>query len=258
MNAVKVEHFALQVSDPIAMSDWYVKNLGCSIARSGGEPSHARFLMDAGGSVMLYSGNGAQTQFDLGFGGTSRDFSYAFDYALPGSFAPSFMLSGSYTEKHDETVYLYDYTQTSSVISTKCRFPCVTYITKLIPVYGTKTFDDSHAFSYTGSLSMQAAPPLATRPFARCLAATGGRARAAALRAASASSSAPRRPMNLASWPAVGNMPLRKSRLPTSTDSTYAPNGCGGAGSWMPSSSSRCSAVVAIRDASLFDMGLSG
>ena len=53
MNAVKVEHFALQVSDPIAMSDWYVKNLGCSIARSGGEPSHARFLMDAGGSVML-------------------------------------------------------------------------------------------------------------------------------------------------------------------------------------------------------------
>ena len=53
MNAVKVEHFALQVSDPIAMSDWYVKNLGCSVVRSGGEPSHARFLMDAGGSVML-------------------------------------------------------------------------------------------------------------------------------------------------------------------------------------------------------------
>ena len=53
MKAVKVEHFALQVPDPIAMGDWYVKNLGFSIARSGGEPSHARFLMDAGGSVLL-------------------------------------------------------------------------------------------------------------------------------------------------------------------------------------------------------------
>ena len=50
---MKVEHFALQVSDPIAMGDWYVKNLGCSVARSGGEPTHARFLMDAAGSVML-------------------------------------------------------------------------------------------------------------------------------------------------------------------------------------------------------------
>jgi catechol 2,3-dioxygenase-like lactoylglutathione lyase family enzyme len=50
---MKVEHFALQVSDPVAMADWYVKHLGCSVARKGGEPSHARFLMDGAGSVML-------------------------------------------------------------------------------------------------------------------------------------------------------------------------------------------------------------
>jgi hypothetical protein len=157
-------------SDTIVAGQKGVLNLHLDVLADPGNYG-AQF---AGGSVMLYSGNGAQTQFDLGFGGTSRDFSYAFDYALPGSFAPSFMLSGSYTEKHDETVYLYDYTQTSSVISTKCRFPCVTYITKLIPVYGTKTFDDSHAFSYTGSLSMQAAPPLATPlPAALPLYATG-------------------------------------------------------------------------------------
>jgi hypothetical protein len=127
----------------------------------------------AGGSMTLYSGNGAQTQFDLGFGGTSRDFSYAFDYALPGTFTPSFLLSGSYTEKRDETVYLYDYAQTSSVISSKCRFPCVTYITKLIPVYGTATFDDSHAFSYTGSLSLQTTPLATPLPAALPLYATG-------------------------------------------------------------------------------------
>ena len=26
------------------MADWYVKHLGCKIARAGGEPSHGRFL----------------------------------------------------------------------------------------------------------------------------------------------------------------------------------------------------------------------
>jgi glyoxylase I family protein len=50
---VKLEHFALQVPDPVAMADWYVKHLGCTVARSGGEPSHARFLKDESGSVML-------------------------------------------------------------------------------------------------------------------------------------------------------------------------------------------------------------
>jgi hypothetical protein len=128
----------------------------------------------AGGSLTFYSGNGAQTQFDLGSGGTSRNFSYAFDYASPGTFAPSFMLSGSYTEKHDESVYLYDKPQTTLVMSNKCGFLCVTYVTTLIPVYGTKTFSDSHAFDYIGSLSLQAAPPLATPlPAALPLYATG-------------------------------------------------------------------------------------
>jgi len=50
---VKIEHFALQVPDPVAMAEWYVKHLGFSIARSGGEPSHARFLADSSRSVML-------------------------------------------------------------------------------------------------------------------------------------------------------------------------------------------------------------
>ena len=50
---VKIEHFALQVPDPVAMAEWYVKHLGFTIARSGSEPSHARFLADSSGSVML-------------------------------------------------------------------------------------------------------------------------------------------------------------------------------------------------------------
>lgn len=35
------------------MADWYVKHLGFSIARSCGEPSHAQFIKDASGSVMV-------------------------------------------------------------------------------------------------------------------------------------------------------------------------------------------------------------
>jgi glyoxylase I family protein len=44
MRGMNLEHFALQVPEPIAMAEWYVKNLGCKIARAGGEPSHGRFL----------------------------------------------------------------------------------------------------------------------------------------------------------------------------------------------------------------------
>jgi len=50
---MKIEHFALQVSDPVAMADWYVQHLECTVARAGGAPSHGRFLKDSSGSVML-------------------------------------------------------------------------------------------------------------------------------------------------------------------------------------------------------------
>jgi glyoxylase I family protein len=50
---MKVEHFALQVSDPVAMADWYVKHCGCSVARSFGPPAHGRFLLDSAGAAIL-------------------------------------------------------------------------------------------------------------------------------------------------------------------------------------------------------------
>jgi glyoxylase I family protein len=50
---MKIEHFAIQVPDPAAMADWYVKHLGCSLARSSGEPTHMRFLKDGSGSVLI-------------------------------------------------------------------------------------------------------------------------------------------------------------------------------------------------------------
>ena len=50
---MKIEHFALQVSDTVAMAEWYVIHLGCSIARASGEPTHQRFLSDSSGWIML-------------------------------------------------------------------------------------------------------------------------------------------------------------------------------------------------------------
>jgi hypothetical protein len=53
MPRVKVEHFALQVPDPVAMAEWYVEHLGCKVARAGGPPVNGRFLIDRAGTVML-------------------------------------------------------------------------------------------------------------------------------------------------------------------------------------------------------------
>ncbi len=50
---MRIEHVALQVPDPVGMADWYVDHVGCSVARSGGEPSFVRFLLDGSGSAMI-------------------------------------------------------------------------------------------------------------------------------------------------------------------------------------------------------------
>lgn len=48
---MRLEHCALQVDDPVAMAGWYVKNLGCTIARAGGAPGHCRFIL--AGQVLI-------------------------------------------------------------------------------------------------------------------------------------------------------------------------------------------------------------
>lgn len=50
---MKIEHFAFNVTDPIAVADWYVKHLGMSVARKmdGGPNTH--FLADESGQVMI-------------------------------------------------------------------------------------------------------------------------------------------------------------------------------------------------------------
>ncbi len=50
---MKLEHLALQVADPAAMAAWYIKHLGCSLARAGGEPAFMHFIKDDSGAVMV-------------------------------------------------------------------------------------------------------------------------------------------------------------------------------------------------------------
>jgi hypothetical protein len=110
--------------------------------------------------------------FRLGIGGGSRDFVYAFDYAAAGSYTPSFMLTDSFTQKHDEYVRLYDYAKTVPLLSPKCR-TCVGYTTQLIHVFGLKTFSDTERFALAGSAAFNVESLVTPLPAAPPLYATG-------------------------------------------------------------------------------------
>lgn len=157
-------------TDTITTGEKGVLHLHLDLTADPGSYYNAQF---AGGLLTLYSGSGALTSFQLGTGGTTRDFTYGFDYTTPGSFQPSFMLTGQFTQQYDEYVHLYDYAQTTLVRSTKCP-PCFGYTTQLISVFGWKTFSDTESFTLSGASFLTAEPPIATPlPGALPLYATG-------------------------------------------------------------------------------------
>jgi len=50
---MKFEHFALNVSNPIQMAEWYVRHLGMEIVLSQDAEPYTRFLADETGRVVL-------------------------------------------------------------------------------------------------------------------------------------------------------------------------------------------------------------
>ncbi len=50
---MKIEHFALNVSDPVALADWYVSHLGMKVVFQTEGPPYARFLADSAEDVMI-------------------------------------------------------------------------------------------------------------------------------------------------------------------------------------------------------------
>ncbi len=50
---MKIEHFAFQSSDPVAMAAWYVRHLGMRAVKSIGAPTYTHFLEAADGAVQI-------------------------------------------------------------------------------------------------------------------------------------------------------------------------------------------------------------
>ncbi len=50
---MKFEHFALNVENPVAMTEWYTTHLGLSIVRQLKESPFTTFLADSSGQIML-------------------------------------------------------------------------------------------------------------------------------------------------------------------------------------------------------------
>jgi len=43
---MKIEHFGMNVPDPVGMAKWYVEHLGMRIVTESGEPPYGHFLAD--------------------------------------------------------------------------------------------------------------------------------------------------------------------------------------------------------------------
>ncbi|WP_375586394.1 VOC family protein [Cyclobacterium xiamenense] len=50
---MKIEHLALNVTQPHAVSDWYEKNLGLTVVKKMAEAPYMTFLADDSGKVMI-------------------------------------------------------------------------------------------------------------------------------------------------------------------------------------------------------------
>ncbi len=50
---MKLEHFALNIKEPIAMANWYVENLGMTIVRQQEKSPFTTFLADSSGQIMI-------------------------------------------------------------------------------------------------------------------------------------------------------------------------------------------------------------
>lgn len=51
--AMKLEHFALNVAEPVAMATWYVEHLGLAVVREMAEAPYTHFLADSSGQILL-------------------------------------------------------------------------------------------------------------------------------------------------------------------------------------------------------------
>jgi glyoxylase I family protein len=58
---IRFEHAAINVKEPVAMADWYCKNLGMTVVFKADPPANTRFVKDASGKtrIELYNNSAA-------------------------------------------------------------------------------------------------------------------------------------------------------------------------------------------------------
>lgn len=57
---MRIEHFAFNVPEPVAMAAWYEKHLGMKTVRKAGPPTHMHFLADDSGQTIVEIYNNAK------------------------------------------------------------------------------------------------------------------------------------------------------------------------------------------------------
>jgi catechol 2,3-dioxygenase-like lactoylglutathione lyase family enzyme len=50
---MRIEHVAFNVADPVAVADWYCRNLGLTVVRHSPLPTQTHFLADDAGATVL-------------------------------------------------------------------------------------------------------------------------------------------------------------------------------------------------------------
>jgi glyoxylase I family protein len=50
---MKIEHFAINVKDPVAMAQWYVEHMGLEVVRKMDQAPFTHFLGDKSGAVLI-------------------------------------------------------------------------------------------------------------------------------------------------------------------------------------------------------------
>ena len=50
---MKIEHFALNVTDPVAVAAWYTRHLGLTVVRHIPQPAQTHFLADESGATVI-------------------------------------------------------------------------------------------------------------------------------------------------------------------------------------------------------------
>lgn len=50
---MRIEHFAFNVSDPVAIAAWYCEHLGFTVKHKFDKAPHTHFLADSSGNVMI-------------------------------------------------------------------------------------------------------------------------------------------------------------------------------------------------------------